>query len=31
VRRNAEAYAQERGLGAITAEVMFDAKAHFSR
>ncbi|MCF8132994.1 MAG: ferredoxin:protochlorophyllide reductase (ATP-dependent) subunit B [Synechococcus sp. Tobar2m-G35] len=31
VRRNAEAYAQERGIGAITAEVMFDAKAHFSR
>jgi light-independent protochlorophyllide reductase subunit B len=30
-RRNAEAYALERGIGAITAEVMFDAKAHFSR
>ena len=31
VRRNAETYANERGIGAITAEVMFDAKAHFSR
>jgi light-independent protochlorophyllide reductase subunit B len=31
VRRNTEAFARERGLSAITAETLYDAKAHFSR
>jgi light-independent protochlorophyllide reductase subunit B len=31
VRRNTEAFARERGLAAITEEVLYDAKAHFSR
>lgn len=30
-RRNTEAYAGERGLGRITLEVLYDAKAHFGR
>ena len=30
-RRNTEAYAGERGLGQITVETLYDAKAHFSR
>ncbi|MFN9622859.1 MAG: ferredoxin:protochlorophyllide reductase (ATP-dependent) subunit B [Cyanobacteriota bacterium] len=31
VRRNTEAFARERGLSRITAETLYDAKAHFSR
>jgi light-independent protochlorophyllide reductase subunit B len=31
VRRNTEAFARERGLVEITAETLYDAKAHFSR
>ena len=31
VRRNTETFAQERGLRAITEEVLYDAKAHYSR
>jgi light-independent protochlorophyllide reductase subunit B len=31
VRRNTESFARERGLAAIDAEVLYDAKAHFSR
>ncbi|MEB3172314.1 MAG: ferredoxin:protochlorophyllide reductase (ATP-dependent) subunit B [Cyanobacteriota bacterium] len=31
VRRNTETFAQERGIGAITDEVLYEAKAHFSR
>ena len=31
VRRNTETFAQERGLCAITEEVLYDAKAHYSR
>ncbi|MEB3335238.1 MAG: ferredoxin:protochlorophyllide reductase (ATP-dependent) subunit B [Cyanobacteriota bacterium] len=31
VRRNTEAFARERGLAQITAETLYDAKAHFSR
>ncbi|MFM1800462.1 MAG: hypothetical protein RLZZ117_2740 [Cyanobacteriota bacterium] len=31
VRRNTEAFARERGLEVITAETLYDAKAHFSR
>jgi light-independent protochlorophyllide reductase subunit B len=31
VRRNTEAFARERGLAAITEEVLYVAKAHFSR
>jgi light-independent protochlorophyllide reductase subunit B len=31
VRRNTEAFARERGLTAIDAETLYDAKAHFSR
>ena len=30
-RRNAEKFAQERGLATITLETLYDAKAHFSR
>jgi light-independent protochlorophyllide reductase subunit B len=30
-RRNAERYAQERGLATITVETLYDAKAHFGR
>ncbi len=30
-KRNTEAYAVERGLGQITVETLYDAKAHFSR
>ena len=30
-RRNTERYAQERGIGTITVETLYDAKAHFSR
>lgn len=30
-RRNTERYALERGLGTITVETLYDAKAHFSR
>jgi light-independent protochlorophyllide reductase subunit B len=30
-RRNAERFASERGLGTITVETLYDAKAHFSR
>jgi len=30
VRRNTESFAQERGIGAITDEVLYEAKAHFS-
>jgi len=30
-RRNTEAYAASRGLGTITLETLYDAKAHFSR
>ncbi|MBM5798051.1 MAG: ferredoxin:protochlorophyllide reductase (ATP-dependent) subunit B [Cyanobacteria bacterium K_Offshore_0m_m2_072] len=30
VRRNTEAYARERGIGAITDEVLYEAKAHYS-
>ncbi|KEF43177.1 MAG: light-independent protochlorophyllide reductase subunit B [Cyanobium sp. CACIAM 14] len=31
VRRNTEAFARERGLAEISAETLYDAKAHFSR
>ncbi len=31
VRRNTEAFARERGIPAIDAEILYDAKAHFSR
>ena len=31
VRRNAERYARDHGLATITEEVLYDAKAHFSR
>jgi light-independent protochlorophyllide reductase subunit B len=31
VRRNTEAYARDRGVNTITEEVLYDAKAHFSR
>jgi light-independent protochlorophyllide reductase subunit B len=31
VRRNTETFARERGIGQITAETLYDAKAHFSR
>jgi light-independent protochlorophyllide reductase subunit B len=31
VRRNTEAYARDRGMSTITEEVLYDAKAHFSR
>jgi light-independent protochlorophyllide reductase subunit B len=31
VRKNTEAFAKERGLAAISDEVLYDAKAHFSR
>ena len=31
VRRNTERYAREHGLATITEEVLYDAKAHFSR
>jgi light-independent protochlorophyllide reductase subunit B len=31
VRRNTEAYARDRGVSTITEEVLYDAKAHFSR
>jgi light-independent protochlorophyllide reductase subunit B len=31
VRRNTETFASERGIGQITAETLYDAKAHFSR
>jgi light-independent protochlorophyllide reductase subunit B len=31
VRRNTETFARERGLSQITAETLYDAKAHFSR
>ncbi|MGG5888774.1 ferredoxin:protochlorophyllide reductase (ATP-dependent) subunit B [Falsiroseomonas sp. HC035] len=30
-RRNTERFAQERGIGTITVETLYDAKAHFSR
>ncbi|WP_372621389.1 ferredoxin:protochlorophyllide reductase (ATP-dependent) subunit B [Falsiroseomonas sp.] len=30
-RRNTERFAQERGIGVITLETLYDAKAHFSR
>ncbi|NKC33816.1 ferredoxin:protochlorophyllide reductase (ATP-dependent) subunit B [Falsiroseomonas selenitidurans] len=30
-RRNTEKFAQERGIGTITVETLYDAKAHFSR
>jgi light-independent protochlorophyllide reductase subunit B len=30
-RRNTERFAQERGIGIITLETLYDAKAHFSR
>jgi light-independent protochlorophyllide reductase subunit B len=30
-RRNTERYATERGIGIITLETLYDAKAHFSR
>ena len=30
-KRNTETYAQERGLGPITLEMLYEAKAHFSR
>jgi light-independent protochlorophyllide reductase subunit B len=30
-KRNTEAYATERGIGAITAETLYEAKAHFGR
>jgi light-independent protochlorophyllide reductase subunit B len=30
-RRNTERFAQERGIGRITIETLYDAKAHFSR
>jgi light-independent protochlorophyllide reductase subunit B len=31
VRRNTETFARERGIGQITSETLYDAKAHFSR
>jgi light-independent protochlorophyllide reductase subunit B len=31
VRRNTETYARDRGVSTITEEVLYDAKAHFSR
>jgi light-independent protochlorophyllide reductase subunit B len=31
VRRNTESFARERGIAAISDEVLYDAKAHFSR
>jgi light-independent protochlorophyllide reductase subunit B len=31
VRRNTETFARERGLAEISAETLYDAKAHFSR
>jgi light-independent protochlorophyllide reductase subunit B len=31
VRRNTESFARDRGLAVITAETLYDAKAHFSR
>ena len=31
VKRNTESYAQERGIVSITDEVLYEAKAHFSR
>jgi light-independent protochlorophyllide reductase subunit B len=31
VRRNTETYAKDQGITAITEEVLYDAKAHFSR
>jgi light-independent protochlorophyllide reductase subunit B len=31
VRRNTETFARDRGLSQITAETLYDAKAHFSR
>jgi light-independent protochlorophyllide reductase subunit B len=31
VRRNTETFARERGIPRITAETLYDAKAHFSR
>ena len=30
-RRNTESFARERGIGAITIETLYDAKAHFGR
>ena len=30
-RRNTESFARERGIASITVEIMYDAKAHFSR
>ena len=30
-RRNTERYARERGLGSISVETLYDAKAHFGR
>ncbi len=31
VKRNTETFARERGIAAISAEILYDAKAHFSR
>jgi light-independent protochlorophyllide reductase subunit B len=31
VKRNTEAFAQEKGLSEITDEILYEAKAHFSR
>ena len=31
VKRNTETYAQEHGISAITDEVLYEAKAHFSK
>jgi light-independent protochlorophyllide reductase subunit B len=31
VRRNTETFARERGIGQISSETLYDAKAHFSR
>ena len=31
VRRNTETFARERGIIAIDSEILYDAKAHFSR
>jgi len=31
VRRNTETFALERGLGLITDDVLYEAKAHYSR
>jgi light-independent protochlorophyllide reductase subunit B len=31
VRRNTESFARDRGLAVISAETLYDAKAHFSR